>query len=61
MAYFKIKLEDDTLLDYQAEGNLETAVNEIINANQFIHCQDYRGKNYYVNKDQIKLIYSEAE
>lgn len=61
MAYFKIKLEDDTLLDYQTEGNLECAINEIISANQFIHCKDYRGKSYFVNKDHIKLVYSESE
>lgn len=61
MAVFKIKLEDDTLFDYETAGTLDTAILEIRKHEQFIPCKDYRGKSYYVNKEMVKLIYSEVE
>ncbi len=61
MALFKIKLEDDTLFDYEVEGTLEIAMAQIVESVQFVHCKDYRGKTYYVNKNMIKLVYSDSE
>lgn len=61
MAKYKIKLEDDTLFDYESEGSLSEAVNEIMKADQFVPCKDYRGKSYYVNKTMIKIINSDQE
>lgn len=61
MALFKIKLEDDTLFDYEVQGDLETAITKLDESNQFVHCKDYRGKTYYVNKQMIKLVYSDNE
>lgn len=61
MAKFKIKLEDDTLFDYEAPGTLDETVNEIMKAEQFVACKDYRGKSYYVNKAMIKIISSDQE
>lgn len=61
MSLFKIKLEDDTLYDFEAEGTLEAAIAKIRATEQFLLCKDYRGKPYYVNKQMIKVIYSETE
>lgn len=61
MAKYKIKLEDDTLFDYESEGSLEDAVNAIKKADQFVPCKDYRGKSYYVNKTMIKIINPDQE
>lgn len=61
MAKYKIKLEDDTLFDYESQGTLDEAVKEIMEADQFIACKDYRGKSYYVNKIMIKIVNSDQE
>lgn len=61
MSMYKIKLEDDTLFDFEAEGTLEAAIAKIRATEQFLLCKDYRGKSYYVNKQLIKVIYSETE
>lgn len=61
MANYKIKLEDDTLLDYEAEGGLEEALAAIFKAEDFILCKDYKGKSYGVHKRFIKVVYPEVE
>lgn len=61
MAKYKIKLEDDTLFDYESLGTLDEAIAEIKKAEQFVPCKDYRGKSYYVNKSMIKIVSSDQE
>ncbi len=61
MTKYKIKLEDDTLFDYEFSGSLDEAIAEIKKADQFIPCKDYRGKSYYVNKIMIKIVFSDQE
>lgn len=61
MANYKIKLEDDALFDYEVDGSLNDAVESIQKSQEFIHCKDYRGKSYCVNKKYIKIVYAEFE
>lgn len=61
MAIYKVKLEDDTLYDYEFEGRLEEVARVIETGSQFITCRDYRGKAYCVNTQYIKIIYGENE
>ncbi len=61
MAKYKIKLEDDTLFDYESVETLENVITEIQKADQFVPCKDYRGKSYFVNKVMIKMVFSDQE
>lgn len=61
MAIYKIKLDDDSLFEYESYDSFEQAIAEIRDMDQFINCQDYRGKSYYVNKNSIRMIYPEND